>query len=164
MWKTNFSLQGTKLFFRPKTIFANNVLYIFSFILEFRNLKFPELETRNWKFPELGNFGTWKLRNLRTSELVLGYPSQFSTCSQWRWLEVGVNSENISLLCETQWRHSVKTKLYNTPPPLPHTSFCETQWRHSVKTRLYKIPSAILHCISQLGENKGGQGHWVSQN
>ena len=24
--------------------------------------------------------------------------------------------------------------------PLPHTSFCETQWRHSVKTRLYKNP------------------------
>ena len=24
--------------------------------------------------------------------------------------------------------------------PLPHTSFCETQWRHSVKTRLYKTP------------------------
>ena len=42
--------------------------------------------------------------------------------------------------------------------------FCETQWRHSVKTRLYNTPSPILHCISQLGENKGGQGHWVSQN
>ena len=24
--------------------------------------------------------------------------------------------------------------------PLPDTSFCETQWRHSVKTRLYKTP------------------------
>ena len=24
--------------------------------------------------------------------------------------------------------------------PLPHTPFCETQWRHSVKTRLYKNP------------------------
>ena len=42
--------------------------------------------------------------------------------------------------------------------------FCETQWRHSVKTRLDKSPSPILHCISQLGENKRGQGHWVSQN
>ena len=40
--------------------------------------------------------------------------------------------------CETQWRHSVKTRLYNTP--LPHTSFCGTQWRHSVKTSLYKNP------------------------
>ena len=48
--------------------------------------------------------------------------------------------------------------------PLPHTSFCETQWRHSVKTMLYKNPPPILHCISQLGENKGGRGHWVSQN
>ena len=24
--------------------------------------------------------------------------------------------------------------------------------------------SPLLHCISQLGENKGGQGLWVSQN
>ena len=38
MWKTNFSPQhlklimGTKLFFRPKTIFANNVLkYCFNY-------------------------------------------------------------------------------------------------------------------------------------
>ena len=65
MWKTNFSLQhlklimGTKLFFRPKTIFANNV--IFSIILEFRNLKFPELE--NW---ELEVPGTWELRHFGT--------------------------------------------------------------------------------------------------
>ena len=43
------------------------------------------------------------------------------------------------------------------------TSFCETQWRHSVKIRLYNTPSSILHCISQLGENKGSRGHWVSQ-
>ena len=35
---------------------------------------------------------------------------------------------------------------------------------HSVKTWLCKIPSPILHCISQLGKNKGGKGHWVSQN
>ena len=31
-------------------------------------------------------------------------------------------------------------------------------WK-SVKTRLCKTPSPILHCISQLGENKGSQGH-----
>ena len=55
-------------------------------------------------------------------------------------------------------RHSVKTRLYNTPilhPVIcrdvtrwkqgyitspPHTSFCDMQWRHSVKTRLYKTP------------------------
>ena len=30
---------------------------------------------------------------------------------------------------------------------------------HSVKTRLYNTPSPILHCISQLIENKGGRGH-----
>ena len=40
--------------------------------------------------------------------------------------------------CETQWRHLVKTRLYNTP--FPQTSFCETQWRQSVKKRLYKNP------------------------
>ena len=51
--------MGTKLFFRPKTIFANNVL-----ILKFRNLKFPELE--NW---ELEVPGTWELWNLATSKL-----------------------------------------------------------------------------------------------
>ena len=58
--------MGTKLFFRLKTIFANNVLglYIFSIILEFRNLKFKELE--NW---ELEVPGTWELWNLGTSEL-----------------------------------------------------------------------------------------------
>ena len=28
--------------------------------------------------------------------------------------------------------------------------------KNAVKTRLYKTPSPILHCISQLGENKGG--------
>ena len=42
--------------------------------------------------------------------------------------------------------------------------FCETQWHYSVKTRVYNTPSPIRHCISQLGENKRGQGHWVSQN
>ena len=33
----------------------------------------------------------------------------------------------------TRWKQG-----YITPPP--HTSFCKTQWRHSVKTRLYKNP------------------------
>ena len=33
----------------------------------------------------------------------------------------------------TRWKQGYIT-------PLPHTSFCETQWRHSVKTRLYKNP------------------------
>ena len=30
--------------------------------------------------------------------------------------------------------------------------------------KLYKTPSPILHCISLLGDNNGGQGYWVSQN
>ena len=42
--------------------------------------------------------------------------------------------------------------------------FCETRWRHSVKTRSYKAPTPKVHCISQLGENKGDQGHCVSEN
>ena len=41
---------------------------------------------------------------------------------------------------------SVKTSPYNTPPP-PHTSFCETQWRHSVKTRLYIYKNPPPYCI-----------------
>ena len=57
MWKTNFSLQhlkflmGTKLFFRSKTIFANNVLlYFFNY--------FGISELKNW---ELEVPGTWEL-------------------------------------------------------------------------------------------------------
>ena len=43
--------MGTNLFFRSKTIFANNVL-IYFFNLAFRNLKFPELENWELKVPE----------------------------------------------------------------------------------------------------------------
>ena len=35
---------------------------------------------------------------------------------------------------------------------------------NSVKTRLCMNPSPILDSISYLGDNKGCQGHWVSQN
>ena len=41
--------------------------------------------------------------------------------------------------------------------PLPHTSFCETQWRHSVKTRLYNTPPLyfiLWNAVTSLGENK----------
>ena len=55
-------------------------------------------------------------------------------------------------VCETQWRHSVKTRLYNTPSP--HTSCCETQWRHSVKTRLYKNPPPYLIVLSSSVKTK----------
>ena len=65
MRKTNFSLQhiklimGTKLFFRPKTIFANNVLIHF-----FNYFGISELEVHGtWKL------GTWSSRNLGSSEL-----------------------------------------------------------------------------------------------
>ena len=35
--------------------------------------------------------------------------------------------------------------------------FCETQWRHSVKTRLYKTPPPyfiLWNAVTSLGENK----------
>ena len=54
--------------------------------------------------------------------------------------------------CETQWRHSVKTRLYNTP--FPQTSFCETQWRHSVKTRLYKNPLSYFIVLASSVKTK----------
>ena len=65
------------------------------------------------------------------------------------------------VFCDEQWRHSVKTRLYNTPSPILHSVKRNdvTRWKQS-----YIGPLPILHCISQLGENKGGQGHWVSQN
>ena len=36
-------------------------IFLLTFISEFRNLKFPELENWELKFPELGNLGTWEL-------------------------------------------------------------------------------------------------------
>ena len=71
MWKTNFSLQhlklimGTKLFYRPKTIFANNFNYF--------GISEPEVpgtwklgiwSSRSLGTSELGNFGTSELGNL----------------------------------------------------------------------------------------------------
>ena len=57
----------------------------------------------------------------------------------------------------TRWKQG-----YITPPP-PYfilwnavTSLCEN--------KVIEEPSPLLHCISQLGEKKGGQGHQVSQN
>ena len=89
------------------------------------------------------------------------------------------NSDSVKRSDVTRWKQGYIT-------PFPHTSFCETQWRHSVKTRLYNtLPThfflwnavtslgekqgyirtlPILHCIIQLGENKGDRGHWVSQD
>ena len=42
---------------------------------------------------------------------------------------------------------------YITPPP-PHTSFCETQWRHSVKTKLYKNPPSYFIVLASSVETK----------
>ena len=36
--------------------------------------------------------------------------------------------------------------------------FCR-YFKQFCETRLYKTPSPILHCISQLSENKAGPGH-----
>ena len=65
MWKISFSLQhlkliiSTKLFFRPKTSFANDVLKYF-----FNYFRISELE-----IPGTWKLGTWSSRNLGTSEL-----------------------------------------------------------------------------------------------
>ena len=48
----------------------------------------------------------------------------------WRYSSLLISGKRSDV---TQWKHGDVT-------PLPHTSFCETQWRHSVKTRLYKNP------------------------
>ena len=37
--------------------------------------------------------------------------------------------------------------------------FCETQWRHSVKTRLYKTPSPILHSMKRSDVTRRKQGY-----
>ena len=73
MWKTKFSVQNLKLlmgslqncFSDQKRFLQIMFQYIFSIILEFRNLKFSELE--NW---ELEVPGTWELRSFGTWELV----------------------------------------------------------------------------------------------
>ena len=38
--------------------------------------------------------------------------------------------------------------------PLPHISFCETQWRHSVKTRLYKTPPPYFIVVASSVKTK----------
>ena len=37
--------------------------------------------------------------------------------------------------------------------------FCETQWRHSVKTRLYNTPSPILHSVKRSDDTRWKQGY-----
>ena len=37
--------------------------------------------------------------------------------------------------------------------------FCETQWRHSVKTRLYNTPSPILHSVKSSDVTRWKQGY-----
>ena len=50
-------------------------------------------------------------------------------CRRWQPIsEYSVKRSDV-----TRWKQGYIT-------PLPHTSFCETQWRHSVKTKLYKTP------------------------
>ena len=39
--------------------------------------------------------------------------------------------------------------------------FCETQWRHSVKTRLYNTPSPILHSVKRSDVTRWKQGHII---
>ena len=39
------------------------------------------------------------------------------------------------------------------------SEFCETQWRHSVKTRLYNTPSPILHSVKRSDVTRWKQGY-----
>ena len=39
------------------------------------------------------------------------------------------------------------------------TDICETQWRHSVKTRLYNTPSPILHLMKRSDVTRWKQGY-----
>ena len=40
-----------------------------------------------------------------------------------------------------------------------HVLFCETQWRHSVKTRLYNTPSPILDSVKRSDVTRWNQGY-----
>ena len=114
------------------------------------------------------------------------YPSKHETLNQCR-VDVGPSSTtlvhdagptstqhwfNVSCLLElfvghpvysvkrsdvTRWKQG-----YIRPPPL---YFILWNWVTSLgENKVILDHSPILHCISQLGENKGGHGHWVSQN
>ena len=51
-------------------------IFLLTFISEFRNFKFPELENWELEVPgtwELQNFGTWELQNLGTCLRVSRY-------------------------------------------------------------------------------------------
>ena len=115
MWKTNISLQhlklilGTKLFFRQKRFLKIMFSYIFSFILEFRNLKFPELES--WElFPELGNFGTFHSCTVTQASLL------------WEWTELRNLFKGIPMSMHTdRFRQIVWVSRKPPRPPRPTT-------------------------------------------
>ena len=56
------------------------------------------------------------------------------------------------VFCETPWRHSVKTRLYNTPSPILHSVKRSdvTRW----KTRLYKNPPPYFIVLARLVKTK----------
>ena len=54
------------------------------------------------------------------------------------YIEYSLKSSDV-----TWWKQG-----YIRPPP--HTSFCETQWRNSVKTRLYKTPPPYFIVLASL--------------
>ena len=51
-----------------------------------------------------------------------------------------------------RWKHGYIT-------PLSHALFCETQWRHSVKARLYNIPSPMLHSVKRSDVTRWKHGY-----
>ena len=90
----------------------------------------------------------WIFRGLGQNQLIVTVIAcSFCTVTCWA-------------ICETQWRHSVKTKLYNTPSPILHSMKRSdvTRWKQGY------MRSPPPYFIVLASENKGGQGHWVSQN
>ena len=92
--------------------------------------------------------------------IVVWKPNLFICVSPVMFASGLRRAQATQVFCETQWRHSVEIRLYNTPSPILH--FVKrsdvTRWKQG-----YIRTLSILHCISQLSENKG-RGHWVSQN
>ena len=157
MWKTNFSLQhvklimGTKLFFRPKTIFANNFNYF----------GISELEVPGtWKLGTWSsrNLGTWKLRNLvslrpRTAvSPSLSYPHPYSTgwsasnihdISQWAGFGGG------SLICSFGYTAKIQKAVsaYFTSKQILPFVFAEQYIYPDNRRHLCNVGSMLVTCL-----------------
>ena len=74
----------------------------------------------------------------------------------WLW-----NSDSKQLTCFTVARTSPKPKDMSFPamPTIIILIFCEKQWRHPVKTKLYNTPSPILHSVKRSDVTRWKQGY-----